>query len=306
MLPAWPAGSLQAGEPAPIVFSAGPTPTPASADRWRGWTSAVARPELGSARIGGRHSESTAVDEVDPETGTADEPPTRPPVNAETSGRGNRSGPPDRRLERLVRGRSDSAGRVPFLRRQLLARAGIALLAGLLVVVLAVQVGVWWSGWEQPDAPRGADPASAADPAGDPDWSDVVLRLDAARARAMGAADPRLLADVYLDSGSAAHTADAAAIAQLADNGLRVVDGVHQIVSVTVDSVTVDTAITSTAGAPSDGAVRLAVVDTLPAHPIVDASGRQVGMTPTRAEQRRILVLRMTDSGYRISGVEPG
>ena len=123
----------------------------------------------------------------------------------------------------------------------------------------------------------------------------------------MGAADPRLLADVYLDSGSAAGTADAAAIAQLADNGLRVVDGVHQIVSVTVDSGPSTTAeCSSTAGAPSDGAVRLAVVDTLPAHPIVDASGRQVGMTPTRAEQRRILVLRMTDSGYRISGVEPG
>ena len=48
------------------------------------------------------------------------------------------------------------------------------------------------------------------------------------------------------------------------------------------------------------------MVDTLPAHPIVDAAGRQVGLTQARAEQRRILVLSMTDRGYRISSVEPG
>jgi len=31
-----------------------------------------------------------------------------------------------------------------------------------------------------------------------------------------------------------------------------------------------------------------------------------VGMTPARAEQRRILIVRRTAAGYRISGIEPG
>ena len=82
---------------------------------------------------------------------------------------------------------------------------------------------------------------------------------------------------------------------------------VHQIVSVTVDgSLTADGAMTTERRALTGDSVRLAVVDTLPAHPIVDAAGRQVGLTPARAEQRRILVLSPTGAGYRISSVEAG
>ena len=62
-----------------------------------------------------------------------------------------------------------------------------------------------------------------------------------------------------------------------------------------------------TASAPTGSeTVRLAVVDTLPAHPIVDVGGQQVGVTQARAEQRRVLVLVRTEQGYRIIGVEPG
>ena len=52
--------------------------------------------------------------------------------------------------------------------------------------------------------------------------------------------------------------------------------------------------------------VRLAVVDTLAARPVLDGTGRQVGSTPARGAQRRILVLAATDAGYRISAVQPG
>jgi len=93
--------------------------------------------------------------------------------------------------------------------------------------------------------------------------------------------------------------ADAQIIARLADQGLRVVDGRHQIVSV----APLDPATPGTDDPPT---VRLAIVDVLPTHPVVDAAGRQVGTTPGRAEQRRVLVLSATDDGYRISGVEPG
>ena len=34
--------------------------------------------------------------------------------------------------------------------QSVLVRTGIALLAGLLIAVVALQVGVWWTGWEQP------------------------------------------------------------------------------------------------------------------------------------------------------------
>jgi hypothetical protein len=131
----------------------------------------------------------------------------------------------------------------------------------------------------------------------------VVRDLDSARGRALAAADPGLLSDVYGDATEAAQ-ADAETIRQLAYQGLRVVDGVHQIVSVTVD-VTADDPAPGEVTPPS-GTVRLAVLDTLPAHAIIDASGAQVGVTAARAEQRRILVVSATAQGYRIVGVEAG
>lgn len=310
----------QVGEPAPILFVAGPAPAPASADRWRGWSTAMTRAESVPARVDGLHAESTGMGGAIPLAGEADQPPARPPATDATTGPERGSTRVARRWKRPVRGPSNTTEPRPSRSQPLLARAGIALLSGLLIVVLTVQVGVWWAGWEQSDTPFATNPGVAAELAGDPSWTDVVIGLDAARGRAMDAADPALLAQVYLDSASAAGTADAAVVQRLADNGLRVVDGVHQIVSVTVDSDPVDgdpvdgdpvdaatdDAATTSGVDPGDGSIRLAVVDTLPAHPIVDAAGRQVGLTPARAEERRVLVLRMTDHGYRISGVEPG
>ena len=302
------------GEPAPIAFGTGPTATPASADRWRGWSAAAARPRLDPApAAGGRHADPIGAD-PDPDDDGSDQPRTPAPVDEEPPGDDDDTVPARGPLstagllDRLTRGRA--AAGPPTRRNPLLVRTGIALLAGLLVLVVALQVGVWWSGWEQPETTGAAGPQLAGDPpaaaAGDPNWSDVVTRLDAARGRALDAADPALLADVYLDGTSDVAAADAAVVAQLAVNGLRVVDGVHQIVSVTVDGATVDTSTPSPSSTSNDESVRLSVVDTLPAHPIVDAAGRQVGLTPARAEQRRILVLGMTDRGYRISSVEPG
>jgi hypothetical protein len=107
-----------------------------------------------------------------------------------------------------------------------------------------------------------------------------------------------LLADVYVQTSPAA-LADQQTIALLADQGLRVQDGRHEIVSVTpVDAVAADV--------PNVPSIRLTVVDVLPAHPVLDAAGQQVGVTAGRSAQRRVLVLSATDNGYRISGVEPG
>ena len=178
-----------------------------------------------------------------------------------------------------------------------LVRTGIALLVGLLITVVAVQAGLWWSGWDDPAGQAAVPTESATDP-GNPNWLDLVVDLDAARGRALAGADPTLLADVYAQASPAAE-ADAQTIARLADQGLRVVDGRHEIISVSP----VDPA---PAGTPDPPTVRLAIVDVLPTHPVIDSTGQQVGSTAGRAEQRRVLVLAATDGGYRISGVEPG
>jgi len=194
-----------------------------------------------------------------------------------------------------------------------LARVGIALLGGLLVTLVAAQVGLWWNGVDGPATASDTANAPAAQQSAPPSWPDVITALDAARARALATADPALLGEVYVEA-SAAGVTDAATIGQLAEQGWRVVGGVHQIVSVTVDSPN-DSPNDSPVGGPgesaaagpaSPGPVRLAVVDTLASHPIVDADGRQVGLTPARAEQRRIFVMVLTGNGYRISAVEPG
>jgi hypothetical protein len=128
-------------------------------------------------------------------------------------------------------------------------------------------------------------------------WAAVVEQLDHARGSALAQADTSLLDDVYTDDAPE-KAADAATVVQLAASGLRVPDAVHQISDVSVVDPT-----DAAAGADQ---VRLAVVDLLPARPIVDVSGAQVGMTPARAEERRILLVRRTAAGYRIGGIEPG
>ena len=175
-----------------------------------------------------------------------------------------------------------------------LGRVGIAVLATLLVGVVVVQATVWShgvdDGGEAPGAATSSQPAGAA-----PDWAQIVADLDAARGRALAAADPALLAEVYLD-GSAAARADAALIGELADRGWHVSAGLHEISRVTpVDAV-------SPRGS-GDGSVRLSVLDRLPSRPIMDGSGTQVGMTPAREQQERLVLLARTPAGYRIAGI---
>jgi hypothetical protein len=184
----------------------------------------------------------------------------------------------------------------------------IALLSALLLTVLVAQVGNWLS-----DPPTAADTAA---PAG-PDWTGVVIELDLARSRALAEGDPALLEQVYLP-GSAAAAADAAIIDALADNGWRVLDGRHDIVNVQVlDGAGSDTGSDTDTGSGSgsdsgsvsgsvSGRIRVAVVDTLAARPVVDGTGQQVSITTARGAERRVLVLDATDAGYRISSIEPG
>ena len=253
-------------DPEPIQFGAGPAPAPASADRWRGWSERRPTP---------------------PDPPVVDRTEHRPRSDSPAAGS------PIGRWTRTPR-RPETSDGDPTERPGPLARVGVAVLCGLLGILVAVQVGAWWSGWDDPGAPS----ATQSDPA-DPGWPAVVAGLDAARGRALAAADVGLLDEVYVE-GSPSATADAAIIERLADQGWRVVDGVHRISSVRVEDP-------DAAGNAQDGdAVRVAVVDTLPSHVIVDAAGHQVGLTPALDEQRRVLVLNNTDGGYRISGVEPG
>jgi len=210
-----------------------------------------------------------------------------------------------------------------------LAKLGIAMLSGLLVTLLAAQVVGWATGVDDPvaaveamtaastptdaartDAPQSdstqsvAMPPASMPPAAPPDstppdstqWAEVVEHLDKTRGSALGQADATLLEAVYTDDAPE-KVSDAATIVQLATAGWHVADAVHLISEVTVLDAD------PTAG---DDQVRLAVVDELPALVIVDKAGQQVGMTPARAQERRILIVRHTAAGYRISGIQPG
>ena len=52
--------------------------------------------------------------------------------------------------------------------------------------------------------------------------------------------------------------------------------------------------------------MQVAVVDAMPAHPIVDTAGAPVGQTAARSQERRILVLASTAQGYRIESILAG
>ncbi len=166
-------------------------------------------------------------------------------------------------------------------RRGPMARMAIALLLGMLLTVLVAQVGTWLG-----------DPPAASEATAQ-DWLRVVADLDLARGRAFATGDVALLDQVYAPE-SAARAADTALIEQLASNGWRVVDGTHEIVGVQLLDEPGD-----------EGSIRVAVVDRLPVRPVVDHAGHQVATTTGRGEQRRVLVLRATDAGYRIGTLGP-
>jgi len=186
-----------------------------------------------------------------------------------------------------------------------------AVAVGAVAVVIgvgAVLAGLWWAGWDQA-TPTTVTAASPPRPSGQ-DWLTVIRGLDAARGRALATADPSLLAEVYTSSATE-RTADAAVLGELAGRHLSVRGGTHEIASVAeLPAVRrTGTAGASRADPPAaagGAAVRVAVVDSMPARPIIDAAGRQVGLTAASPGQRRILVLEATDAGYRIRRILPG
>ncbi|WP_395725547.1 protein kinase domain-containing protein [Nakamurella sp.] len=263
------AGGL--GDPAPIRLGSGPCPTPASSKRWRGWAGRADAEPIGAAA---------------PDAAESGMPP---PGDGPSGGQVPGDGPSDVSAADAAGVSAGPGARgepAPGRRRGPLARLLVAVLTGLLLTVLVAQVGQWVA-----DPPT--DSADSAGPAASTDWARVVTDLDLARSRALAAGDPVLLDQVYLP-GSAAGAADASMVAGLADRGLRVVDGRHDLVSVEVLDPD-----------GTDG-TRLAVVDLLAARPVLDGSGRQVAATTGRGEQRRVLVLAATDDGYRIRAIEPG
>ena len=173
--------------------------------------------------------------------------------------------------------------------------AVLGLVAALAVVVgvIVVQARTSPPAESWPDESQSA--AADGGPASTADWLAVVTELDTARAHALAAADPGLLDAVYTAS-SAQRSADTAVVADLAAKGLRVQDGTHRIISAGI--------------VPTDGSasatVQVAVVDAMPAHPIVDMAGDPVGETAARSEERRILVLASTAKGYRIESILAG
>ncbi len=138
-----------------------------------------------------------------------------------------------------------------------------------------------------PAGPRAVDPvgASADTPQG---WLATVNALDGARSRALVARDPTLLDAVYT-SDSTARSADAAVIAKLLAEGLRVSGAEHAV---------------RTAKRLGGAPLRVAVNDSLPAYSVLDASGKVVGRTSSRPVATRVLILVRTEAGYRISQVQ--
>ena len=231
-----------------------------------------------------------------------------------------------------VRARRDGSDTTDPHRPALSASRRVAVLglaAALAVVLGVIGMQAWSSrpgesgpGESGPDASRSVAGSAGTGPVADAaDWLAVVTELDTARAQALSAADPALLDRVYTAS-SAQRSADTAVVADLAAKGLRVRDGTHQIVSATIVPAVAGTAAanlaatspgtstgTSTAEGPDDSGsstVRVAVVDAMPPHSIVDTAGNPVGQTAARSTERRILELASTAQGYRIESILAG
>jgi len=122
-----------------------------------------------------------------------------------------------------------------------------------------------------------------------PDWVAVVQELDRGRERAWAAADPGLLAAVYVP-GSAPGQADAAALDGLRRQGRTAVGVRHRVVGAQPRSVTEERA-------------ELQVVDTLAAQEVRDARGRLVERRAGRGERAYDVVLLRTPDGWRLAEV---
>ena len=121
------------------------------------------------------------------------------------------------------------------------------------------------------------------------DWKGEVTRLDQARGRALTTLDPAALDAVYAP-GSAARAADTRVIDQLRAAGQRLSGAAHEITAVRV--------------VHTDGAVTVAVSESLPSYEVRDSAGVVVARTVAKAPGQRVLVLVRTSAGYRISQIE--
>ena len=356
------------GSPAPIAFGSAPAPAMSSVARWGGRVgeSGPARPRArqgpAPAAPSGRvaHHDRLALRHVAP---VQPGPPPKVDVDRHALRRSSRrlrprrprggerptvDGPTalqvltQRSSAASVSARGSTAVRSPSATP--LTRVGIAALAALLAVVVAVQIWVWSSGVEGGGTSRAAGPAASGatevgNPAGrdpgsggaagsavpeNPDWLAVVTALDIARGNALSAADPALLGDVYVP-GSAAAAADAATIKSLTDRGWRVAGAVHLIDGVTVlgprdpppagtsavppnaqNTAAAPATVSSAASQGQETMVRVAVRARLPSYPMLDLQGRRIGATGALPSRERILTIAATSAGFRISSVTGG
>ncbi|MDP9444142.1 MAG: hypothetical protein M3P83_07275, partial [Actinomycetota bacterium] len=121
------------------------------------------------------------------------------------------------------------------------------------------------------------------------DWVSVLRVLDRRRALAFAAADPRLLTEVYT-AGSPPGRADQRLLASYADRRLRVVGLRMALLDVRLLQASARHA-------------RLRVVDRVAAGVVVTAGGRRTALPPDRPTTRRIALVRLPSSGWRIAGV---
>jgi hypothetical protein len=182
---------------------------------------------------------------------------------------------------------------VPAPRRRRLPRPSGPALAGSGLVLLLLSGGLAWalagSGSAAPSLPP--VPAAPAAAGADGVWLPVLDRLDAQRARAFAAADPALLAAVYVP-GAAVGAADTAAVRALAADGHRAQGVRHEVRSVRVRSATAQR-------------VELRVVDVLSPQVVTDVDGAEVQALPGRGPAAFDVTLVGAGDGWRISAVAP-
>jgi eukaryotic-like serine/threonine-protein kinase len=133
------------------------------------------------------------------------------------------------------------------------------------------------------DRPLSADPSTAAA------WVSVVGGLETKRAQAFAAADPALLAEVYVPQ-AAGYRLDRSIIRSLRSRGLRARGFSATVERVRPERVTA-------------GSARLRVTDRLGAYTLVDESGRVAGRGAARSERVFTLVLARSPNGWRVARI---
>lgn len=150
-----------------------------------------------------------------------------------------------------------------------------------------------------PPEPSTSPPAES--PAAGPgsaviDWLAVVRGLDQRRAAALRTVDPALMDEVYV--AGAARDTDRALVSDLQRRGLRIDGGTHDITAARVVSA-------GTTPSRPGSEVTVEIEQSLPAYPVVDASGARVGQTPVVEPARAVVVLRAVEDGFAIVSVRP-